>query len=976
MSNFTKLLLCVLLVVSKDFKAQIVLNPTQEMWVDSVFKSLDEDEKLGQLFMIRAYSKGDAQETNKILKLIKEYHIGGLCFFQGDPTEQATITLQYQHHADIPLLIAIDAEWGLGMRFPDKAISFPRNLTLGAIEDQNPIYDMGVAIAEQCKRMGIHVNFAPVVDVNNNINNPVIGDRSFGEDKFAVAAKAYAYIKGLQDNGIIACAKHFPGHGDTDVDSHLDLPTIRHNLERLNEIELFPFKNLVNKGVMSMMVAHLHIPAFDDRPNRPSTLSRYTVTDLLRNKMGFDGLIFTDALDMKGVAKFFTNGTAEAEALLAGNDVLLLSEDVPQAILTIKQYVKEGKIAQSQIDASVKRILAAKAFSHAADISQIHPDSLSHFLNSGKFQAVKSDLISKSLTLTKNNKSVLPFEDIGNKSFASLSVNSQIKTEFQKRLDSYAKVDHFQAFGKLDIKTKNFLISKLVNHDHIIVSFHNMSKYASKNFGLDEDYINFLKLLPKEKLIIVLFGSPYALKNFGDETILVAYQDDEMTQDLAAQALFGAIPIKGKLPITASKNHPIGQGVYVPSIHRLGFCPPEKVGLDSEVLNQIDGIAEEMIAKKAAPGCQVLVAKDGNVVFEKSYGYFDYSKSQKVENSSLYDLASLTKILSTTLSIMKLDAEAAINIDYPIRAYLPETDTTNKADLTIRQMIAHCSGLRPWIPFYENTIIKKKSHPIVSDSFYSTTINPDFAIPVASNLFLRTDYRDTIWHEILISELKDNTEYRYSDLGFYIMQHIIENASGMTLDKYFDQNFAKPLGLKNMGYNPLYSHNIGDIVPTEEDRYFRNQQLRGTVHDMGAAMLGGVAGHAGLFSNAEDIAVIMQMLLNQGSYGGKQYFPKSIVKKYTSHYILSSRRGLGFDMKECNPDKTENMCNSASKLTFGHLGFTGTATFADPQYNIVYVFLSNRTFPKMDNQLLNKLDIRPRIQQKIYDALLVNKEGV
>jgi beta-glucosidase-like glycosyl hydrolase/CubicO group peptidase (beta-lactamase class C family) len=969
-----KIVTLLILVFSVSIsKAQIDYSKDQKKWVDSVYQTLDLDEKIGQLFMLRAYSKNDANETAKILSIIQKHKIGGLCFFQGNPEEQINVTNLYQANSDIPLLMAIDGEWGLGMRFPSDAISFPRQLALGAIQDQNKIYEMGREIALHCKKMGIHVNFGPVVDVNNNVNNPVINDRSFGEDKFNVSSRAYTYIKGMQDEGVIACAKHFPGHGDTDVDSHLDLPIIRHSKERLYDIELFPFKNLSKKGVESMMVAHLNVPAFDDRKNRPTTLSRNVVNGILREEFDYNGLVFTDALDMKGVSKFFPSGLAEAEALLAGNDVLLLSEDVEKGIIAIKKYITEGKISEKQLNESVKRILKAKAKTGAYKREKLDPEAILEFINRPKAQSIKSSLIEESLTLVNNKNGNIPISDVNGK-MATLAFGVNGKTKFHERLDSYAKFNHYYYKNKLVGKEKNGLIRNLKYYNKIIVSFNDMSKYASKDFGIKKEYLDFLKLLPEDRLIIVLFGSPYSLKFFDDETILVAYSDDEMTQDITAQALFGVSNIRGKLPVTASVKYKLGDGIYSAAIGRIGYCPPEKVGMNSKVLDEIGNIANEMISRRAAPGCQVVVAKDGYIVYEKAYGNFEYNQNHHVSVSDIYDMASVTKILASTIGVMKLESEGKINIDLPIKSYVPEADTSNKANISLRAMMTHHGRLKPWIPFYRSTVSDNKRYPKPLDNYYASTLSSLFSIPVSKKLFLRSDFRDSIWSQILGSELRDSSDYRYSDLGFYFACKSVENITGQPFNKYLDENFYSPMGLFRTGFKPLERFPESIIAPSENDNYFRLQKLQGTVHDMGAAMLGGVSGHAGLFSNGREIAILMQMLLNKGYYGGQQYISKEVVKKYTSRYAGSTRRGIGFDMKELDTLKTLNMCEEASDNTFGHLGFTGTVTFADPDRGLIYVFLSNRTFPSMDNKTFNRLDIRPRIQSKIYESMGIHKE--
>lgn len=947
-------------------------NLSKSEWVDSIMSSMTLDEKLGQLFTIRAYSKADNADVEEVKKTLQRFHIGGICFFQGSPKRQVELTNTYQSLSKIPLLISIDGEWGLGMRFPEGAISFPKQLTLGAIQDNSIIEEMGEEIAYQMKSMGIHVNFAPVVDVNNNIRNPVINDRSFGEDKYNVAAKALAYMNGMQHNGLLACAKHFPGHGDTDIDSHSDLPVIKHSRQRLENVEFMPFRTLADQGISSMMVAHLHMPQIDDRPNRPTTLSRFAIQDILRQDFGFQGLIFTDALEMKALSKNFPSGLAEAEALVAGNDVLLLSEDIEAAFKKIKEYLVDGKLSLQRIEESVRRILYAKYDVGLANYQPSDPETVLRIVNSNKSFALKSRLVEKAITLASDEKDLIPLEVKSSEKLACLSIGSARQTPFQNRLDSYADFDHYNTTTDINSGISSTLLQELESYDKIIVSIHDMSKSYGRNFGIAASALNLIKELnQKKEVILVLFGSPYALKNFNDfETVIVAYEDDDVFQDLTAQSLFGAVGLEGKLPVSSSERFYANLGITRPPIQKLGYSIPERVGLNSETLEEINILANELISDKSAPGCQVLVAKDGKIVWEKSYGHMTYGFQQEVSTETVYDLASMTKILATTLAVMKLQETGKLSLFSPIDNYIANLDTTNKSGMKLYDMMAHVAGLYPWIPFYTETQIKEKRKMIPSPAYYRSALNEDFTIPVAKKLFLRTDYRDTIWSKIYRSELRANNDYRYSDLGLYLAAKIVENVSGNKLDAYVDRNYYQPLGLLHTLFNPLTRIPMEDIAPSELDDYWRYQEVRGTVHDMGAAMLGGVSGHAGLFSNARDVAVLMQMLLNGGVYGGKRYLKPSTILQYTQRHPRSTRRAIGFDMKELDITKSMNMSEYASEWTYGHTGFTGTAVYADPVHNIVFVFLSNRTYPDMNNNRLNRKDYRSKIQSVVYKALI------
>lgn len=944
----------------------------QEMWVDSVYNAMSTKERIGQLIMIRAFSKQGDPDVSKVKSLIQNHKVGGICFFQGSPTRQVQLINRYQSLSQTPLLTAIDGEWGLGMRFHDKAFSFPKNMTLGAIQDNNYVYEAGREIGLHCKRAGIHINFAPVVDVNNNPNNPVINDRSFGEDKYNVIAKSYAYMTGLQSAGVLACAKHFPGHGDTDVDSHLDLPIMNHSRERIDSLELAPFKAMIRQGIGSIMVAHLHIPSIDDRPNRPTTLSKTAVTDILRNELAFNGLIFTDAMEMKGVTKHFPPGISDAEAFLAGSDVILLPEDAVAAINSIDTYIKDGLVPYAQLEASVKRILRTKYALGLSRKSTIPTAGLSQYINRKEAQVLEEKLIENALTLVRDPDNLVPIKELSSTKVGVVSIGATPTSAFEKTLKKYidSKNTH------VNTKTNDASISKVVEsmkeRDVVIVPIHKMSKYGSKNFGITPSTRKLVDALSKtNKVIVVLFGSPYAVQYFDSaSSVIVAYDDKKPYQEITAQALFGAIAFRGKLPVSPSPIIRSGTGVYRPSLGRLGFSIPERVGMSTEKLAVMDSLMEDMIKTRSSPGGQILVAKDNKIVFMKSYGKSTYGKTKKIDNDDVYDMASVTKICATTVSLMKLYDERKLDLDAPIVRYVPETASSDKAPLRVDAILAHQARLKPWIPFYKTTVTEKKRPPHPIDTIYARSYREPFTIPVTDKLFLRKDYRDTVWNRIYDSELRKKNTYRYSDLGLYLMARSIKNITGTEVDQYAYENFYKPLGLRRTRYNPLDAIEKDEIIPSEQDTYFRDQILQGHVHDMGAAMLGGVSGHAGLFSNAYEISIILQMLLNGGTYGGKRYVSPHAIQRFTTRYKDGKRRGLGFDMKNLNDRHTPNMSKKASESTYGHLGFTGIAAFADPENSLIFVMTANRTYPSMENRKYLKNNYRPKAQSIVYDALL------
>lgn len=941
-------------------------------WTDSLMSTMSIEEKIGQLFMIRAFSKEDPAHIKSVKDQIKKYHIGGVCFFQGDPKKQVKIVNEYQDLSKVPLLVSIDGEWGLGMRFPDKAISFPRQITIGAINDNQLIYRMGKEIGRQCKLLGINVNFAPDVDINNNPNNPVINMRSFGEDRDNVSSKSYAYMRGMQDANIMACAKHFPGHGDTDVDSHYDLPIIAHTRERLDSIELYPFRKMIEQGISSVMVAHLQVPVLDNRPNRPTTVSYNVISELLRKELAFDGLVYTDAMEMKGVTKHFGAGMADLEAFLAGNDIILLPEDIEQGYNRILEAYQKGTLPEDRINESVRRILLAKEkLDLPTGLVKANAENIYKELNSDEAINLKTEIYERAITLANNEKGFLPIRKLKKGSFSSISLGAKKETTFQKRLQSYVEIQNFNLPKKTSKEKYDQISLVLSEKDHVIISIHDMSWYAKKNYGIEESQINFIKeLSQKTNVVLMLFGTPYALKWFEDiPTVLVAYEDNDISQEVAAQALFGVTDISGKLPVTASSKYISGNGERIAALKRIGYSRPERVGLRSDTLDNIKDLVDEMIAEKAAPGCQVLIAKDNRIVYHQTFGYHTYDKIHKVKTSDIYDLASVTKVMATTISLMHLDDQDLFDLSGYIKDYIPEEDSTNKATIQYNDMLAHVGGLVGWIPFYKNTLTEGK-YPKPSSSYYSKVQSEEFPHYVTDKLFLRHDYQDSIWRKVFSSQLRDKRDYRYSDLAFYIGSRTIENLSNLSVDLYAHQYFYEPIGLRTTTFNPLNKVDKSRIPPTEKDTYFRMATVKGTVHDMGAAMLGGVSGHAGLFSSATDLGVLMQMLLNKGYYGGYNFLSPETVEKYTQRHWASSRRGIGFDMKELNPDNTQNMSDKASRNTFGHLGFTGTAVFADPDHDIIYIFLSNRTYPTMRNNKLGKNNYRPRIQSVIYDALI------
>jgi len=939
----------------------------QNNWVDSVFKTLSPDQQIAQLMIIAAFNNKDKTHVQDVECHITDLGVGGLIFFKGNPTQQAILTNRYQKLSKVPLLIGIDGEWGLSMRL-DSTPVFPRQMVFGGANNIELTKQFGVLVGKQCKRIGINFNFAPDVDVNSNMLNPVINDRSFGENKYIVAKNGIAYMQGMQSENILASAKHFPGHGDTENDSHFGLPVIKASRKRLDSLELYPFKQLIDYGVTSIMSAHLSIPALDSTPNLASSISPEIITKLLRNEMEFDGLIITDALNMKGVSSFYAQGEVAAKAFAAGNDLLLFVEDVPLSIAFIKDYIKKGIITWAQVEKSCKKILLAKYWCGLNKYKPVELMNLTKDLNSSESDFLINQVIKKGVVVARNHDKIIPIQNPEQYKIACLNVGNNQLSEFQIQLNNFLKADYF-AIDKNDFK--EVFDSMLCITDYynlLIISLHNTSRYVSKNLGLTQVEINFVNELAKRnKCILVNNGNPYILQYFNNfKNIIVSYEDLPQYNQIAAQIISGAIEAKGKMPVSIPNLFPLGSGVETYIIPKFETVYPKEVKVNEKTLLKIDSIINDAIAQKAMPGCQVFVAKSGKVIYNKSFGFHQYDSLQPVKNYHLYDIASVTKILSSTLAVMKLYEEKKINLDDKIGLYLPWLKGSNKEKIKIYELLAHQSGLIPYIPFYKSTLL---ANGMLNPIIYSDSFSTDFNLKVADNLYINKNYEKVIWKTIADSELKKEGEYIYSDLGFIMLRKIVETITNKDFESYLQESFYKPLNLATMVFNPNKLFNPDWIIPTENDSIFRKQLVKGYVHDPTAAMFGGISGHAGLFATANDVGIIMQMLLNRGFYGNNRVLKASTIDLFTKKYSKKSRRGLGFDKPETDLTKDSPCSKFCSPLTFGHQGFTGTCTWVDPEYDLVYVFLSNRINPSADNKKFGELSVRSKIQDVIYEAL-------
>lgn len=943
-------------------------------WADSVMNTLTPEQRIAQLILMREStfsSDGPVYHDSLVEAMIRQYNIGGILLFLGSPMKQANFIDRFQQMAQTPLMVCVDGEWGLGMRF-DSVMPLNHQMMLGAVNDKNIVYRYGRLVAEQCVRMGIHVNFAPVVDVNNNPSNPVINDRSFGEDKYKVAELGVAYMRGLQDGGVLACAKHFPGHGDVTVDSHLDLPVINKSLESLDSLELYPFKKMIEAGVGSIMVAHLFIPALDSAEHTASSISQKTITGLLREEMHFDGLTFTDALEMKGVTNYFPGGEISVRSLVAGNDVLCLPEDIPATIEKIKEAINQQILSWSDIDAKCKKVLLYKYKYRMWDIQQIEQPNLTEKLNEG-IAFMKREVAENAITLLNNSDvEFFPLLPGKKKEIAYVGIGISEANSFAYEMKQL-NADLFYFDYRSDSVQLNKIIDSLKSgYRRVVIGIHNYSRYPKNNFGISASAITLVQqikaLLPT---VVLNFGNPYALRFFCDAKNLIAcYEDDDITQQTAFDLLAGKLSYKGSLPVTVCDAYPFGSGLHT-APRLLEEVMPTEVQVDETKLSLVDSIALEGIAAGAFPGCVVLAIKDGKVFYEKSFGNFNYDSSYKMDVHSIFDVASVTKIMATTLAVMKLYDEKKIKLDQKASSFLPWLRQSDKRNITIRELLLHQGGLTAYIPFFRETL-DADDKPL--PNLYRSSFSDSFSIRVAENLYLRNDWQDTIYNRIANSRLGKKGKYVYSDNDFIILGKIVETISGQPLGEYVAQNFYHPMGLKNISFRASEHFMRDQIVPTEVEYHFRIQHLWGDVHDPGAALMGGVAGHAGLFADAESLGALMQLLLNGGKWQGKTYLQSSTVHLFTQYNSNVSRRGYGFDKPQKDILKTQVSDPYPSKYTsptsFGHTGYTGTAVWADPNSKFVFVFLSNRVNPDGGNNTkISTMNIRSRIQDAFYQAM-------
>lgn len=928
-----------------------------EKWVNAQFKKMTKEERIAQLMVIGVSPRVTGEKLDSLKDLVETYNMGGLIFHEMSKNDYVSLYNTFMSKARTPLLMTIDGEWGLGMRF-DGVRDYPQSMALGAIADKNLIYEYGKETARQMVAAGIHVNFAPVLDVNDNPMNPVIYRRAFGETPERVSAYALEFTRGLEDGGVLSTGKHFPGHGSTHEDSHKKLPVVSKTLAELEQCEFKPFVDYINAGYGGMLTAHLNMPSVDNS-GLPTSFSDKAINSLLKEKMGFEGLIFTDALSMDGAV---VEGSRCVAALKAGNDVLLMPKNPPVEIKAVIDAVARGELSQQVIDECCKKMLRYK-YALGANVPRVLDIAeMESAIAKPEADLLNHTLTAASITVLKNEAEILPLKKLDKRTVAVVSLGDVkgVASMFQERCEMYSKTGKY-AFIKGAMP--EVLLGKLKQYNTIIVGI-----YSS-----DDAYVEMLEKISSQgaDVVPVFFCKPYDAAKFkasikNGKTAVMAWENCDLAQDYAAQTIYGGNGAKGVSPITIDGVAQIGDGVKYEAT-RLGYTVPEEVGVSSTMLNKIDRFANRCLRAGAFPGCQVVVARKGKIICNRNYGYHDYESGIPVTTNTIYDLASVSKAAGTLPGVMKTCDEGLMNVDEKMSVYVPGMRRADRENLTIREFLYHETGYIPSLPILK--IMTDENNNLRAD-LVSRIKSDKYNIQIGDSLFLCEAAYDTVMSRAYTIQLKPDKKMRYSCVNFCLLMDAEQHATKTRHDEYVDRNFYAPLGAWHTTYRPMDKFSRCQIAPTEYDALMRKQLVWGYVHDETNAFAGGVAGNAGLFSNANDLAKLCQMWLNDGVYGGERYLSEATSKQFTTERSANSRRGMGFDRVPNNPEHYNPTCDEAPAETYGHIGFTGTVFWVDPVNEIAFVFLCNRVNPTRDNEAFSKIDVRPNMFRLVYESLL------
>ena len=932
----------------------VIVLHDRSHWVESVLAGMSVEEKIGQMMMVGVsghYFSSSSDQYARLVRLIQERHVGGVILWRGDVYESAFRLNTLQKLARLPLLVSADLERGVPMRVR-RGTPFPDAMAIGATRNPRYAYDVGRAIAIEARALGVHQNYAPVADVNTNPINPVINTRSFGSDPERVGSMVESFVRGTQSAGVLATVKHFPGHGDTGTDSHLDLPAVPYARARLDSVELAPFRAALRAGVQSVMIAHLAVPALDPSRSVPSSLSSAIVTGVLQGELGFDGLIVTDAMDMRGVTRDYSPGMSSVMAVKAGVDIVLMPPDEESAFAAMVAAARSGEITGERLDRSVRKILKVKWSLGLDTLRTTDPDEIPRLVGSRAHWILSRTVARSAMTLVKNDRSALPFTGGPGKRIVTVvlsdtqygftevsrpgtaSIVEQPGSYFNALLQRRnVRVETYRLSPGSTVIDFDAALGRIRKADLLVLPVFVKVRTSSGTVDMPAGLQPFLKKVAESRVptVVVLFGNPYLAAPLSwADAVLCAYGDTEPQVEAAAEAIFGEIAVCGKLPVAVNGRFAIGSGAACPK-DRLRYEDPESAGFDPDSLRQLDRIVERGIEDSAFSAAGLAVVHDGMLVYSKTFGTFTYDlASRPINDMTLFDLASVSKVIGTTSAVMKLYDGGLLELDDRVGMYLPQFATGPKGAITIRHLITHRSGFPPFRRFF----LMCSTAAEAMDSLFATE---------------------------LVATPGDTTIY--SDIGMITMGKVVEKITGMSLAEYARKEFFEPLGMTRTMYAPPESL-AQECVPTEIDTLWRKRLVQGEVHDENAALLGGVAGHAGLFSTASDLAIYMQMILNKGGYGGVRFLKEATVVEFTRRYTAGQERYLGWDMKSPTGSSAGTLFSPSS---FGHTGFTGTSIWTDPDRKLSVILLTNRVHPTRANQKLAR--VRPAVHDMVVKAM-------